>query len=80
MNLFKRLVIFLKPAKWEYKTIARQPHRKKREKVQARWLGEWCDVPREMSTEESFNGPHEPNIDEVRDNELELVFRFSTFR
>ena len=33
---------------WEYKTIAGQPHRKKRNKVQAMWLGEWCTIPKEM--------------------------------
>ena len=34
--------------KWEYKTIAGQPHRKKRNRVQAMWLDEWCDVPKQM--------------------------------
>jgi hypothetical protein len=33
---------------WEYKTIAGQPHRKKGKKVQANWLGVWCDIPPEM--------------------------------
>lgn len=34
--------------KWEYKIIAGQRHRKLGKKVQAMWLGVWCDVPEQM--------------------------------
>lgn len=38
MNIFK----------WEYKAIAGRPHRKRFNNVQAMFLGEWCDIQREM--------------------------------
>ncbi len=35
------------------------------------------DIPREMSAEKPFGGPHELNIDKVGENALELVFHIS---